>query len=450
MIALRPHSSPGAGRRRSTGNRLALVTHGALAAVLLAWAPPAGAAESPSAAEPDAATTSGAAQKPNQCLACHRGLEGRLRAPTEHFAQDIHAVRGLGCVGCHGGDASDPEMTGMDPAKGFRNAPERAQIAEFCARCHADAAFMKRFNPRPYIFSMAEFRTSVHCKKISEGDVKVATCTNCHGVHGILPPSDPASPVYHRNVPKTCSGCHNAEYMKGRTVPTNQYALYVGSVHGRALLEKGDDSAPACNDCHGNHGAVPPKTRDITVVCGNCHGREGELFMSSPVKERMELEGKRGCVTCHGNHGVQVPSDSLVSAGSDGLCGQCHTADSPGARAVAVIVPGFHRLRTTMASADSTLSLAELRGMETSAGRQLLKQAGDQLVDVRVVLHSFDRKKIEDVLVEGTNLAEQAHARGVTALRDWEIRRFGMALSLIAIGITILLLVLKIRQIERA
>ncbi len=419
-----------------------------LAALALAWAIPARAAVEPVAGLPAAAAPAPA--KPNHCLDCHRGLQGRLRAPTERFAQDIHAVRGLGCVGCHGGDASDPEMTGMDPDKGFKGAPERPQIAELCASCHANAAFMKRYNPKPYIFSMAEFRTSVHCKKISEGDTKVATCTNCHGVHGILPRSDLASPVHHRNVPATCAGCHNAEYMKGRTVPTNQHALYVNSVHGRALLEKGDDSAPACNDCHGNHGAVPPQTRDISVVCGNCHGREGELFAASPVKERLELEGKRGCVTCHGNHGVQVPSDSLVSSGPEGLCGRCHAPDSPGERAVAVIVPGFHRLRSTMAGADSMLSLAELRGMETSAGRELLKQAGDRLVDVRAALHSFDRRQIEGVLVEGTDLAGRAEAQGVRALRDWQMRRVGMALSLVAIGFTILLLVLRIRRIERA
>jgi hypothetical protein len=396
-----------------------------------------------------AAPAAPAARRVNQCLECHRGLEGRLRAPTEHFAQDIHAVRGLGCVGCHGGDANDPEMTGMDPDKGFRGTPERPQIAEMCASCHADATFMKRFDPKPYIFSMAEFRTSVHCKKISEGDAKVATCTNCHGVHGILPPSDPRSPVNARNVPETCAKCHNAEYLKGRKVPTNQHALYTRSVHGRALLEKGDPSAPACNDCHGNHGAVPPETRDISLVCSNCHGREGELFAASPVAAQLELEGRRGCVTCHGNHDVQVPDDSWVSTDSTGVCGQCHVPGSPGDQAVAAIVPRFHQFLARIATADSALGVAERRGMETSAGRQLLKQARDQLVDVRATLHSFDRKLIEGALADGTALADQANAGGMAALRDWQQRRIGMALSLVVIVFTIVLLVLRIRRLER-
>jgi hypothetical protein len=236
--------------------------------------------------------------------------------------------------------------------------------------------------------------------------------------------------------------------MKGRTVPTNQHALYVKSVHGRALLERGDISAPACNDCHGNHGAVPPETRDISLVCGNCHGREGELFAQSPVSERLELEGRRGCVSCHGNHDVQIPSDDWISTGPGGYCGPCHEPGSPGEKAVAVIVPEFHRMKSSMAAADSTLKRAELLGMETSAGRQFLKQANDHLVDARVTLHSFDRAKIEGVIAEGTAMATRAHGEGVKVLRDWQQRRIGMALSLVVIVLTIALLLLKIRRLE--
>ena len=391
-----------------------------------------------------------AAAPPNTCLDCHRGLPGRLAAPTLHFAEDIHAVRGLGCVGCHGGNPADPELSAMDPEKGFRGAPRRGEIAERCASCHADAAFMKRYNPQPYIFSMAEFRTSVHCKKIAEGDLKVATCTNCHGVHGILPHKDPRSPVYHRNVPSTCARCHNAEYMKGRTVPTNQYTLYVGSVHGKALLEKGDMSAPACNNCHGNHGAVPPNTRDISVVCGNCHGREGELFAKSKVSASLELEGKRGCVTCHSNHGIEKPTDAMVSTSAGGVCARCHAAGSPGARAAAVLVPRFQELKSRMAGADSLLALAERLGMEAGPGRELLRQADDQLVNVRATLHGFDLAQILGVLGEGSSYADRAHAQAAAALRDWRTRRIGLALSLVVIAATIALLVLKIRRLESA
>jgi len=384
----------------------------------------------------------------NSCLDCHRRSDqARVSAPTAHWLEDIHAVRGLGCVGCHGGDATDSDLSAMDPDKGFRGKPGRDEIAELCAKCHADAAYMKRFNPRPYVFSMAEFRTSVHCKKIAEGDKKVATCTNCHGVHGILTPKDPSSPVFHRNVPLTCSKCHNSEYMKGRTVPTNQFALYRNSVHGKALLERDDASAPACNDCHGNHGAVPPNTRDISIVCANCHGREGELFLASKVRLAFDRMGKRGCVTCHGNHDVQKPTDAMLSTGPGGTCVGCHEPGSAGERGAHAIVTGFAGLKASIGVADSLLKLAEFRGMETTQARTALRESQDRLVAVRAAIHSFDEHTVAAVVAEGNEFATQARTAGISALRDWRNRRIGMGLSLLVILATIGLLIARIRGI---
>jgi predicted CXXCH cytochrome family protein len=406
----------------------------------------AGAAERPAAAAP----ATPAVATTNQCLECHRKeKEDRLVAPTRGFDHDVHAQRGLGCVGCHGGDPNDPDITGMDPDKGYVGKPGRKEIAALCEKCHADAAYMKRFNPQPYVFSVAEFLTSVHAKKMAAGDLKAATCINCHGVHPILSPRDPNAPVYAKNVPATCAHCHNAEYMKGRSLPTNQYELYQHSVHGEALLVKGDLSAPACNDCHGNHGAVPPNTRDISIVCGNCHGREGELFAGSKVSRSLELEGKRGCVTCHGNHGVRVPTDAMIGNAGEGVCGKCHDPGSAGDKASAVIVPGFNDLRTRIATADSLLRLAEVLGMPTEKSREFLKQATDQVVSTRVTLHSFDSKQIQAAIGEGDGFARQAVAAGQRALKDWRTRRVGMGWSVVAIAMVIVLLVLKIRQVER-
>jgi len=383
---------------------------------------------------------------PNTCLDCHRQDDpDRFR----NFNQDIHAVRGLGCVGCHGGNPNDPDLTAMDPDKGFRGAPTHQEIAPLCASCHANAAYMKQFNPKPYIFSMAEFRTSVHGKLDLKGDTKVATCINCHGVHGILPHTDPRSPVFKKNVPGTCAHCHNPEYMKGRGIPTNQHALYVQSVHGRALLENGDLSAPACNDCHGNHGAAPPDTRDISHVCGNCHGREGELFASSPVAHRMEREGKRGCVTCHGNHGVEHPTDAMISSGPEGVCGSCHTPGSPGEKAAARIVPAFHDLKQRIEDADSLIARAAVLGMETSGGEESVRLAQDQVVSARVVLHSFDPGKIDTVIAQGVAHADDAAASAEDALRDWRVRRIGMGLSLVMILVLMGLVIGRIRSIEK-
>ena len=407
----------------------AALRHALLAALLLLGAPAARAADS--------------------CVDCHRRSdEARLRDPVAGFAHDIHAERGLSCAACHGGDPADPEATAMDPDKGFKGAPKRSEIATLCASCHANVAFMKRYNPRPFIFSVAEWQTSVHARLAAKGDAKVATCTSCHGVHGIRPPRDPASPVFKANVPRTCARCHNPDYLRGYGIPTNQFALYARSVHGVALLEKGDASAPACNDCHGNHGAAPPGLKDVTLVCGTCHGRESELFEGSRMKAGLDAMGKPGCVTCHGNHGVQHPTDAMLSAGPGGKCAGCHKPGTVCEHGTDAIVAGFRGLQTSTARADSLLKVAEVLGMESSPGRADLKEATDRLVGVRAGLHSFDPKTIGGVLAEGADFARKATDYGREALRDWRNRRVGMALSLVVILALIGLVVAKIRQME--
>lgn len=395
------------------------------------------------------AAGAGAAAAADSCRDCHGMLDDpRLSAPAKRYAADIHARRGIGCAGCHGGDPDDQADTAMDPERGFRGSMARGDIAEMCASCHANAAFMKRYNPRPYIFSVAEYRTSVHCKLEELGDRKVATCTDCHGVHGILPHTDPASPVFARNVPATCAKCHNPDYLEGRRVPSDQFERYRGSVHGVALLEKGDASAPACNDCHGNHGAAPPGLRDVSMVCGSCHGRVAELFNASRMKAGMDRAGKHGCVTCHGNHDVQRTGDEMLAVAAPGLCGGCHEPGSESEKGTLAIVDGFHGLKRDVTRADSLLAAADRLGMETTAARAMLREAGDQVIGARAALHSFDPVKVGSVIGEGRQLAARAAASAESAMRDWHMRRVGLGLSLGVIVLVIGLLVVKIRTLE--
>jgi hypothetical protein len=397
-----------------------------------------------------AAGAAPAASATDSCVECHAQLdEPRLSDPVRGFASDVHARRGLGCAGCHGGDPKDADITAMDPDKGFKGVPARSGVATMCATCHANAEFMKHYNPRPYIFSLAEWKTSVHCKKEAEGDQRVATCTSCHGVHGILSHRDPKSPVYPTNVPRTCARCHNPDYMKGRKVRADQFELYQASVHGVALFEKGDVSAPACNDCHGNHGAAPPGLKDVSLVCGTCHGREAELFDGSRMKAGMDREGKHGCVTCHGNHDVRRPTDAMLSAAPGGTCAGCHAPGSAAERGTHAIISGFHALQAAIVRADSLLGGAERRGMETARGRNALREAQDRLIGVRAGLHAFDPKAIGATLDEGAALAGEGLERAQAALVDWRNRRLGMGASVGVIVLLIALLVARIRRIDR-
>jgi hypothetical protein len=49
---------------------------------------------------------------------------------------------------------------------------------------------------------------SFHGLASKSGSQTVANCASCHGVHGILPSSDPKSMINARNLPATCGKCH--------------------------------------------------------------------------------------------------------------------------------------------------------------------------------------------------------------------------------------------------
>ncbi len=226
----------------------------------------------------------------------------------------------------------------MDPgcaANPFRGAPAHSEVPAFCGRCHSDPGFMRRYQPDARVDQEREYWTSQHGKLLAQGDTKVATCVDCHGVHGIRPPQDPESPVHPRNVAETCRRCHgDPERMAGyrlpdgRPLPVDQYARWRRSVHAAALLEKEDLSAPTCNDCHGNHGALPPGLESIAFVCGQCHGREAELFRASAKRagfrghnEYLASADGEGCAACHA---PGQPQASLATVASFTECTTCH------------------------------------------------------------------------------------------------------------------------------
>jgi hypothetical protein len=150
----------------------------------------------PSFAEEPPPVPQGPRPTKTSCAACHSELDDTL---MDQLAEDIHFQKGLSCHDCHGGDPTagsdgDP-FAAHDESKGSRGKPERVDVPEFCATCHSDANYMKRFDPHARVDQLSEYRTSRHGQKLAEGDDRVAVCVDCHGNHGIHAVSDPRSPV---------------------------------------------------------------------------------------------------------------------------------------------------------------------------------------------------------------------------------------------------------------
>lgn len=302
------------------------------------------------------------------CTRCHSDANWfEDTRVVDLFQNDVHAQAGLSCHDCHGGNP-DPAMSedmlaAMDEsyaANPYRAAPVAGEIPNHCGRCHSDSAYMRRFNPGARTDQEKEYWTSVHGMRVTQGDLSAATCTDCHGSHGVRRADDPQSSIYPTKVAQTCSRCHSDagrmagyELPSSEPLPTNQYGEWARSVHGQAMMVRGDLSAPTCNDCHGNHGAAPPGIDSVANVCGQCHAREAELFRSSvkhtglqnhnelflsdkstdctgchfdpePPADLAGLTHLNECGACHGNHAVLEPTIAMFAPLPATPCALCH------------------------------------------------------------------------------------------------------------------------------
>lgn len=387
----------------------------------------------------------------DQCIDCHRVLdEAELSAPAKAFETDVHNRRGLGCVGCHGGDptADDPEIA-MDPEHGFRGAPDRKEIPVFCGSCHQDASFIKTFNPNLPTDQLSQYRTSVHGKRIAAGDTKAAVCTSCHSVHGIRPAEDPRSPVYPLNVVETCASCHgDAELMRAYGIDADQPEKYRQSVHYRALTVKNDLSAPTCNDCHGSHGATPPEVTSVSNVCGNCHPENQDLFNQSPHSEAFEAMGMGACEACHGKHEILPPSDRLLGTGENTACGNCHEADDAGGKEAELMRSLLDGARTGIENSQEEVQAASRAGMLMEEAEVSLQDAHQNLIRARVKVHMVSASQVEKLTAASVAEAEKALEGAEAAFSELHFRKSGLLVALILILLAIGALVLRIRGME--
>jgi predicted CXXCH cytochrome family protein len=309
---------------------------------------------------------------------------------------------------------------------------------------------MRRYNPRLPTDQLAEFRTSVHGRRLAAGDDRVANCVSCHGVHGMLAPSDAHSPVHPTNVPATCARCHSdPAHMAAYSIPTDQMLKYQRSVHGQLLLVERDVSAPACNDCHGNHGAFPPGAESVAMVCGQCHPINKELFLASPHKAAFQRLGLPECVACHGNHEVVRTTDEMLGTAPTAVCVGCHAPNSKGYVTAARMRQAVDELRQGIAAAEEAVGGATTAGMEVGEEEVALQSAREALIQTRNQVHAFDVATLEKAAQQGTVTAVGVERSARAALAEFANRRWLAAIPLAMIALVGVLLYAKIRSLDR-
>lgn len=136
---------------------------------------------------------------PGICGMCHDKVLAEYRESVHGKAVAEGIVAAPVCSSCHG------EHMILAPSKGA-SPVSRSHIPRTCGKCHGDVRLTERFRlPQNTIVS---YEKSVHGLALKTGSETVAECASCHGVHRILPSSDPRSTIYPGNLAKTCGKCH--------------------------------------------------------------------------------------------------------------------------------------------------------------------------------------------------------------------------------------------------
>ena len=137
---------------------------------------------------------------PATCGACHAAI-------TAQFDRSIHGLAAAAgvrdspvCTDCHGEHRILAVSAEGSPVSAT-NIPIRV-----CGPCHSDLRLGEKYDlPADQVPAYEE---SFHGLAARGGVQQVANCASCHGVHYILPSSDPDSYIHPDNLAGTCGKCH--------------------------------------------------------------------------------------------------------------------------------------------------------------------------------------------------------------------------------------------------
>jgi len=137
---------------------------------------------------------------PATCGRCHTAIQQRFMASI-HGQGLLHGnTRSPDCTDCHGIHAIKRPR---DPSAPIA---EQNLSRDICARCHEGVRLSQEFGvPGGRVSS---YMDSYHGLAIAGGSVVAANCSSCHGVHNILPSTDPRSTIHRNNLEATCGKCH--------------------------------------------------------------------------------------------------------------------------------------------------------------------------------------------------------------------------------------------------
>lgn len=235
-----------------------------------------------------------------ECMKCHD-----KNISTDVYNSSVH--KSLTCTACH---IQEGEIA-LNKLKTDKNSCIVSFKPMNCGSCHSSVS--------------KEHETSIH-----NSTRLPVPCSKCHAdIHTITSIKNDK-----KAVAKLCSQCHEKE------------SSYFKSIHFQAL-EKGNNDAPSCTDCHKNHAInkidnVSEGRIFHTQACMKCHADTSMMFRNhvttiAPKSYFESYHGKNirlgypenvaGCSDCHSAHNVLPAKDTNSTVNATNLtntCKQCH------------------------------------------------------------------------------------------------------------------------------
>jgi len=385
-----------------------------------AHAQPADAITRPSTGPAPASATSG------RCGVCH---------PSERvlFEKSRHAAESVRCISCHGGD-DRTLVKAAAHSGGFRGRPARRQVPALCASCHSKEEKMRAYNLP--VDQYALYQTSGHGRRLAQGDTRVAVCSDCHGAHDILAPTDPASRVFSINIPKTCGSCHGDSTLMASRGKSEVLSQYMSSIHAHELLDKGNRRAPTCVSCHGVHGAAPPEVGDIDKVCGQCHTAERRYFTAGPHRTGLMAAKLPECASCHGDHAVKAAEPSRLAS----VCVDCHADDGPERALGNKLWTEYRTASEEVDKAAGLIDKADEVPIQTEDYRARLEEARTYLREALPAAHNVREDVVAGLTLRARSVSSEIEHEVYAKLGELRVRKFVLILFWFYVLVTVLLL----------
>ena len=143
------------------------------------------------------------------------------------------------------------------------------------------------------------WKKGIFCQDCHGGNARTTDLRAAHAIEDGFRKIDKRS-----DEPAFCGHCHaNADYLKSVSSrsPATVVGDFLASVHGRNLLQVGDEKSASCTSCHTRHAmrtqddpqsSIDPQM--LTNTCGHCHDEQRQKLLASDHRTAAGTKNEQG------------------------------------------------------------------------------------------------------------------------------------------------------------